>query len=87
MYYNFKIISDDNNYKENLSNIKGQILYRKSLFDSYDKTVTRCLMMSYNAALHLEGFFYHYLKKQFQNTNRIFLSFSYQKSTFRHTTS
>lgn len=85
MYYNFKIISDDNNYKENLSDVRGQILYRKSLFDSYDKTVTRCLVISYNAALHLEGFFYHYLKKYCVVVNRLgipFKTFELKDETF-----
>ena len=39
------------------------MLYRRSLFESYDTTVTRSLIMSYNAACHLEAFFHHYLKK------------------------
>lgn len=61
--YAIKIISDDKNYKENLNNARNQMLYRRSLFEAYDITVTRCLITSYNASCHLEAFFYHYLKK------------------------
>ncbi len=62
-FHDYRIISDDKNYKENLNVARGQMLYRRSLFESYDTTVTRSLIMSYNAACHLEAFFHHYLKK------------------------
>lgn len=63
MFNEYKIISNDETYKADINNYRGQILYRKSLIESYDTTVTRCLMTSYNAACHLESFFHHYLKK------------------------
>ena len=42
-------------------------------------------MMSYNAALHLEGFFYHYLKKHCIVINRLgipFKTFELKDETF-----
>lgn len=70
-FHNIKIISNDKNYKENLNKAREQMLYRKSLFVAYDTTVTRSLVMSYNAACHLEAFFYHYLKKYCVVANRL----------------
>ena len=75
LFHDYKIISDDKNYKENLNFARGQMLYRRSLFESYDTTVTRCLIMSYNAACHLEAFFYHYLKKYCVVVNKLGIPF------------
>ena len=69
--HEYKIICNDKNYKEDLNSQKNQMQYRRSLFESYDKTVTRCLIMSYNAACHLEAFFHHYLKKYCVVVNKI----------------
>ena len=73
--YNIKIISNDKNYKENLNNARNQMKYRRSLFEAYDTTVTRCLITSYNAACHLEAFFYHYLKKYCVVANKLGVPF------------
>ena len=73
--YETKIISDDKNYKENLNNARNQMQYRRSLFEAYDTTVTRCLITSYNAACHLEAFFYHYLKKYCVVANKLGIPF------------
>jgi len=70
-----KIITSDENYKKDINNFRGQMLYRQSLFESYDTTVTRCLIMSYNAACHLEAFFYHYLKKHCVVTKKLGVPF------------
>lgn len=74
-FYDFQIISDDKNYKKNLNTIRNQMLYRRSLFVSYDTTVTRCLVMSYNAACHLEAFFYNYFKKYCVVVNKLGVPF------------
>lgn len=70
-----KIITSDENYKKDINNFRGQMLYRQSLFESYDTTVTRCLIMSYNAACHLEAFFYHYLRKHCVVTKKLGIPF------------
>lgn len=69
--HNYKIIFNEETYKDDLSAQKGQMQYRRSLFESYDTTVTRCLIMSYNAACHLEAFFHHYLKKHCIVVNKL----------------
>ena len=74
-FYEFKIISDNTNYKEKLNLARNQMLYRRSLFETYDTTVTRCLITSYNAACHLEAFFYHYLKKHCVVANNLGVPF------------
>ena len=70
-----KIITSDENYREDINNFRGQMLYRQSLFESYDTTITRCLIMSYNAACHLEAFFYHYLNKYCVVANKLGIPF------------
>lgn len=71
----FSFISTDANYKEIFNEQKNQMLYRRSLFEAYDTIVTRCLMTSYNAACHLEAFFYHYLKKHCVVANKLGIPF------------
>jgi len=63
MYVDIKVINDDKTYRNDINKHRGQMLYRKSLFESYDKTVSRCLIFNYHAICHLEAFIQCYLKK------------------------
>ena len=63
IYKNVKVVKEKENYKEQINITKNQLLYREAIFKSYDDTVNRALIYSYNALNHLETFFNKYQHK------------------------
>ncbi len=67
----FSFEKKDNNADtlQEIVNFKGQILYKYTIFESYDRCIKRCLLYSYTAIFHLMNFFYKYKSK-----NRIIMN-------------
>lgn len=63
LYTDIKIKTDDMNYWQDINKQRGQVLYRSSLFKSYDKMVSRCLVLTYYAICHLDSFIQKYQEK------------------------
>ena len=58
-------------YKKQIEQLRRQLLYKKSLFEIYNKIANICCIYSYNAISHLDAFLFHYLNKYIVVFNKI----------------